>query len=183
MRISLYLLACAAGLALALLGDEPLLGIALAAVLLYPLGLAIAMAPERGERPDLARSDGPAEVAIGEPSASGSTPLGGAALAWLAGTLLVVLLIRLAVAAPGWVDPLAADCGGPSTAAQQLATWFAAVAFVLAAIPVAVAITALGARLARSRPLAALPLTLAPYPFAVALAGIALIVASWATTC
>ncbi len=165
MRIALYPVACLAGLVLGLIGDEPLIGIAAAAVLLYPLGASIVMGAER---------DGPRARAV---------PLGGALLAGAAGTLLVVFLIRLAVAAPGWVDPLSADCGGPSTGAQQLATWFATLAFLLSAVPEAVTVAAIGGRLRRSGPLASLPLSLAVYPFAVALSGIALIVASWATAC
>ena len=112
-----------------------------------------------------------------------SVPLGGALLAALAGALLVAFLIRLAIAAPGWVDPLSADCGGPSTGAQQLATWFATFAFVLAAVPEAVTLAGLGGRLGGSRTLSQVPVTLGLYPVAVALAGIALIVASWATSC
>lgn len=165
MRLLLYLLACATGLALALLGDEPLLGLALAAVLLYPLGLSFAIGGERDERPDR------------------QPPLGSALLAGLAGTLLVVFLIRLAVAAPGWVDPLSADCGGPSTGAQQLATWLATLAFLLAALPEAVTLAALGGRLRGTGHAARMPISLSAYPIAVAVAGIALIVASWATSC
>jgi hypothetical protein len=161
VRVALlsFLLAAVVGTVLALLGDDPPVVIALAAVILFPLGVALAVPDDR------------------------SPSLAPALLGAAAGAFLVVFLLRLAIAAPDWVDPLSADCGGPSTGAQQLATWFAAVAFVLAAIPVAVTVTALAGRLAGSRPLAGVPLTLAPYPFAVALAGLALIVASWATSC
>ena len=155
----LFLLACLAGVALALLGDEPLVGLALAAVLLYPLGVYLTVDAGAGEGPTTRRP----------------IPLGGA--------LLVAFLIRLAIAAPDWVDPLSADCGGPSTGAQQLATWFATFAFVLAAVPEAVTLAGLGGRLGGSRTLSQLPVTLGLYPVAVALAGIALIVASWATSC
>jgi hypothetical protein len=165
VRIALYLLACAAGLGLALLGDEPLLVLALAAVLLYPLGLSFAMGGERDEH------------------RGRRIPLGGAILGGAAGTLLVVFLIRLAIAAPGWVDPLSADCGGPSTGAQQLATWFATLVFVLTAVPEAINVAALGGRLAREPALSRVPLSLGLYPIAVAASGIALIVASWATSC
>ena len=161
----LYLLACLAGLALALLGDEPLLGFALAGVILYPLGISLMARRARDAR------------------GSGTTPIGGALLAGAAGTLLVAFLVRLAVAAPGWVDPLAADCGGPSTGAQQLATWFATLAFVLAALPEAATVAAIGGRLGGSGPLSRLPVSLSLYPIAVAVAGIALIIASWATSC
>ena len=163
----LFLLACLAGVALALLGDEPLVGLALAAVLLYPLGVFLTVDPSADEGGVTHRP----------------IPLGGALLAAIAGALLVAFLIRLAIAAPDWVDPLSADCGGPSTGAQQLATWFATFAFVLAAVPEAVTLAGLGGRLGGSRTLSQLPVTLGLYPVAVALAGIALIVASWATSC
>jgi len=165
VRLALYLLACLVGLALGLLGDEPLIGLALAGVILFPLGVSLAIGAAQDQEPP-------------HPA-----PLGGSLLAGAAGTLLVVFLIRLAVAAPGWVDPLSADCGGPSTGAQQLATWFATIAFVIAAMPVAVTLAAIAGRLHRSGPLSQLPLSLGLYPFAVALAGIALIIASWATSC
>lgn len=38
MRWFLYVVACIVGLVLALLGDEPLLGLLIAAIVLYPLG-------------------------------------------------------------------------------------------------------------------------------------------------
>ncbi|KAA0267935.1 MAG: hypothetical protein EDQ89_11475 [Acidobacteria bacterium] len=155
-----FLLAALLGFALAALGEEPPVVIALAAVILFPLAVALATGGGEG-RP----ATGPALLGV------------------VAGAFLVAFLVRLAIAAPGWVDPLSADCGGPSTGTQQLVTWFATLSFVLAAIPIAVAVAAIGARLAGSRALAGLPLTLSPYPFAVALAGIALIVASWATSC
>ncbi len=53
MRLALYLLACLAGVALALLGDEPPIGLALAAVILYPLGASFVAG---GEQDDRARS-------------------------------------------------------------------------------------------------------------------------------
>lgn len=164
MRLALFLLACAVGLALGLLGEQPLIGLALAAVLLYPLGLSFVIGAERdgGRRP---------------------VPVGPALLAGAAGTLLVAFLVRLAIAAPDWVDPLSADCGGPSTGSQQLATWFATIAFLIAAVPEAVNLAALGGRLRGSGPVAGLPLTLTLFPFAVALAGLALIIAGYATSC
>ena len=166
MRLALYLLACLAGVALALLGDEPPIGLALAAVILYPLGASFVAAGERDDRP------------------APPVRLGAAVLAGAAGMLLVVFLVRLAIAAPDWVDPLSADCGGPSTGAQQLATWFATIAFLFAAVPEAVTLAGLGGgRLRGARTLAQLPVTLGLYPAAVALAGIALIIASWATSC
>ncbi len=165
MRVALYLLACLAGLVLGLLGDEPGIVLALIAVILYPVGVTFLTAGGDDRRPPR------------------SSPLGPALLAGAAGTLLIVFLIRLAVAAPGWVDPLSADCGGPSTGAQQLATWFATVAFLVSALPEAVTVAAIGGRLRRTGPLVTLPLSLTFYPVAVALSGIAIIVASWATSC
>jgi len=166
VRIAIYALACLAGIVLGLLGDEPNIVLALFAVLLFPVGVTFLTAGDGDDRR--------------EPR---SSPLGPAVLAGVTGALLVVFLIRLAVAAPDWVDPLSADCGGPSTGAQQLATWFATFAFVLAAVPEAVTLAGLGGRLGGSRTLSQVPVTLGLYPVAVALAGIALIVASWATSC
>ncbi len=164
MRILLFLIACVAGLVLGLLGDEPLVGLALAGVIVYPVAVSFLIGGERDTRPR-------------EP---GLLP---ACIAGVAGTLLVIFLIRLAFAAPGWVDPLSADCGGPSDGLQQLATWFAAIAFVFAAVPEAVTLAAIAGRLRGRGALANLPITLGVYPFAVALAGIALVVASYATSC
>ena len=132
MRSILYVAACIAGLVLALLGDEPLIAILLAAMILYPLATGIIIRADSSSR-------GPRTPTIGPALAAG-----------LAGTLLVAFLIRLAVDAPDWVDPTSADCGGPSTAIQQLAVWFAAIVFVLAAIPEAITVTAIGRRLRSS---------------------------------
>jgi hypothetical protein len=163
VRLALLLLFGLAGAVLAVLRDDPPIVLALAAVLLYPLAVALA---------------------AGSGDEGGSRPaFGPSLLAALAGAFLIAFLIRLAIAAPGWVDPLSADCGGPSTGAQQLATWFATLAFLLAAIPELVTLTALAGRLRGSDAGSRLPLSLGPYPAAVALAGIALIVASWATSC
>jgi hypothetical protein len=164
VRILLYLIACAAGLVLGLLGDEPLIGLALAAVIVYPIAVSFLIGGERDTHP---RNPG----------------LLPACVAGAAGTLLVVFLIRLAFAAPDWVDPLSADCGGPSTGTQQLATWFATIAFVFAALPEAVNLAAIAGRLRGRGALGSLPISLGTYPFAVALAGIALIVAGYATSC
>ncbi|HET6830950.1 MAG TPA: hypothetical protein VFH44_06315 [Solirubrobacterales bacterium] len=163
MRLALLLLSGLLGAVLAALGDEPPIALALAAVILYPLGVALAAGGGEEDRP--------------------SSAFGPALLAVLAGVFLIAFLIRLAIAAPGWVDPLSADCGGPSTGAQQLATWFATLAFLLAAIPEVVTLTALVGRIRGSDPASRLPVSLGFYPAAVALAGIALIVASWATSC
>jgi hypothetical protein len=164
VRSILYVAACIAGLVLALLGDEPLIAILLAAMILYPLATAMIIRAD-------SRSGAPRTPTIGPAMAAG-----------LAGTLLVVFLIRLTFDAPGWVDPTSADCGGPSTGVQQLAVWFAAIVFVLAAIPEAVAVIAIGQRL-RSSSGPTFPLSLSFYPVAVACSGVALILVSFATTC
>ncbi len=129
MRLIAYIAACLVGLLLALIGDDPPIGILVIAIVLYPLATATIIRADSSSR---------------APRTPSLLP---ALLAGLTGTLLIVILIRLAVAAPDWVDPLSADCGGPSTGAQQLATWFAAVVFVLSAIPEAVTVAAVGRRL------------------------------------
>jgi hypothetical protein len=164
VRSILYVAACLAGLVLALLGSDPLIAILLAAMVLYPLATAIIIRADSSSR-------GPRTPTIGPALAAG-----------LAGTLLVAFLIRLAFDAPDWVDPTSADCGGPSTAVQQLAVWFAAIVFVLAAIPEAVTVAAVGRRL-RSSSGPMFPVSLSFYPIAVACSGIALILVSFATTC
>ena len=72
----LFLLACLAGVALALLGDEPLVGLALAAVLLYPLGVFLTVDPGAGEddrrRVDRSRSGAPSSRPSRAPSSSHS---------------------------------------------------------------------------------------------------------------
>ncbi|MCB0876234.1 MAG: hypothetical protein KDB46_08570 [Solirubrobacterales bacterium] len=165
MRTSSYLLACAAGLILALLGSEPSVVLALVAVILFPLGVALVAS------------------GAGDDRRPGSAALGPALLVGAAGSFLVVFLVRLAVAAPDWVDPLSADCGGPSTGAQQLATWFATIAFLLSTLPVLFTLAAVAGRVRRTGVLASMPLSLGLYPVAVALSGVALILASWATSC
>ena len=164
MRLAVYIAACVAGLVLALLGADPLIGILVVAIILYPLATGVIIRADAGSR---------------EPGTPALLP---ALLAGLAGTLLVVILIRLAIAAPDWVDPLSADCGGPSTGTQQLATWFAAVVFVLSAIPEAVTVVGVGRRL-RSTSAPDLPVSLGFFPIAVAFSGLALIIVSFATTC
>ncbi|MFN8113493.1 MAG: hypothetical protein U0R51_09875 [Solirubrobacterales bacterium] len=166
MLFALYLLACLAGAVLGLLGDEPSVVLALLAVLLFPVGVMFLASGDEDER------RGPRPPSLPP-----------ALLAAVAGSILVVFLIRLAVAAPGWVDPFSADCGGPSTGAQQLATWFATIAFILSAVPVAATLAAIGGRLRPGGRLALLPVSPGFYPVVVALSGIALVVASWATSC
>jgi hypothetical protein len=164
VRWLLYVAACIAGLLLALLGSEPLLGPLIAALALYPLATGL-----------IVRADG----GPGEPR---TAALGPAVAAGLAGTLLIVVLIRLAVDAPSWVDPTSADCGGLSTSVQAAFAWLAAAVFVLAAIPEAVTVTAVGRRL-RNAAGPSLPVSLSFFPIAVAFSGLALIVVSFVTNC
>lgn len=164
MRWIVYLAACIAGLVLALLGDEPLLGLLIAAIVLYPLGTGLIIRADSGSR-------GPRTPALGPAIAAG-----------LAGTLLVVFLIRLAIDAPSWVDPTSADCGGPSTSVQSAVVWLSAVVFILAAIPEAITVTGIGRRL-RQATGPSFPVSLSFFPIAVAFSGLALILVSFVTNC
>jgi hypothetical protein len=164
VRWFLYVVACMAGLVLALLGDEPLLGLLIAAIILYPLGTGLIIRADTDSR-------GPRMPSLGPAITAG-----------LAGTLLVVFLVRLAVDAPSWVDPTSADCGGPSTSVQSAAVWLAAAVFILAAIPEAITVTAIGRRL-RNATGPSFPVSLSFFPIAVAFSGLALIVVSFVTTC
>ena len=165
VRRLLYAAALASGAVLGLLGSQPLWLPGVIALLVFPPAAAIA---GRRSRQDPGRR---------------SAQLGAAALVALAGGLLATLAIRLAVDAPGWLSPTAADCGGPSTATQQLVLWSAALIFAGAAVPVAATLLHVGRRLA---PGGAAPGGTSPlgfYPVAVAASGIALIAAGYATHC
>jgi len=159
-----YLIACIAGLVLAFLGDEPLLGLAVAALIAYPVGTGLIIRADSTGRE-------PARPA-----------LGAALLAGAAGALLIAFLLRLAFDAPSWVDPTSADCGGPSVGAQEVAVWISAVIFIVAALPEAVTVTAIGRRL-RGASGPSFPVSLSLFPAAVASSGLALIVVSFVTDC
>ena len=164
MRFALYALCALVGVVIALLGSEPLWLPAVAALLAFPIAATVADRESRSGR-------------------GGSAPALAAAVTALAGGLLAALAIRLAVAAPGWLSATAADCGGPSTGVQQLVLWTATLIFFLAAFPIAATLLSIGRR---QRPgdyaeAGAPPLTL--YPVAVALSGLALVAASFVTTC
>ncbi len=159
MRIALFALAAAVGVALALLGSEPLWLPAVAALLVFPVAANAAAGRSRRRRP---------------------APLLPAALTALAGGLLTALALRLALDAPGWLSATAADCGAPSTGTQQLVLWSASVVFFLAAFPIALTTLRVGTSL---RPGAHTDAELSLYPIAVALAGLALIAAAFVTTC
>lgn len=164
MRWFAYIGACLVGLVLALLGDEPLLGLVIGAVILYPLGTGLIIGADSSSR---------------EPRTPALLP---SLAAGLAGTFLVVFLLRLAFAAPGWVDPLSADCGGPSVGVQEITVWVSAVIFIVASIPQAITVIGLGRRL-RDAPGPSFPVSLSFFPISVAFSGLALIVVSFVTTC
>jgi disulfide bond formation protein DsbB len=159
-----YVAACLTGFVLALLGDEPLLGLLIVAVVLYPIGTGLIIRADSTTR-------GPVRPSLGP-----------ALLAGAAGTLLIAFLLRLAFDAPSWVDPTSADCGGPSVGAQEVAVWIAAAVFVVAALPEAVTVTAIGRRLRDSKG-PDFPVSLSLFPIAVAFSGLALIVVSFVTSC
>lgn len=100
------------------------------------------------------------------------------ALAALSGGALIGLLIRLAVAAPGWETAPDGTCDAASEGVQQIVLWGGTLVFVLAAVPVAATLILLAAR-DPVRPGDGLAL----YPLAVAASGLALIGAGFATSC
>lgn len=165
MRKPVYAIATLTGVVVALLGSEPLWIPAVVALLVFPIAAAIA---DRRSQP------GPR---------ARSAPLGASTLTAFAGGLLAALAIRLAVDAPGWLSATAADCGGASTATQQLVLWGAALTFAVAAAPVAVTLFSIGQRLRSepSGPVVSPPLTF--YPLGVAAAGFALVAAGYVTNC
>lgn len=160
MRLALFAIAAAAGIAVALAGSEPLWLPAVAALLIFPLA---------------------ANAAAGQAEAAAA--LLPAALTALTGGLLTALALRLALAAPGWLSATAADCGAPSTGTQQLVLWTASLVFLLAAFPIAVMTLRIAARLRPGDRAGTAAPPLALYPVAVALAGLALIAAGFVTTC
>lgn len=164
MRWFVYVVACIAGIALAFVGDEPLLGLAVAALIAYPIGTGM-----------IIRADSTTRTPV-------RPTLGAALLAGIAGALLVAFLIRLAFDAPSWVDPTSADCGGPSVGAQEVAVWISAAIFLVAALPEAITVTAIGRRL-RDAGGPSFPVSLSFFPVAVAVSGLALIVVSFVTNC
>ena len=153
----LFAASTAAGAVLGLLGAEPLWGVAIGALLVFPLATGAALR-ERG---------------------ASSPPLIATLLAGLAGGVLIALALRLAVAAPGWLNETQADCGGPSTGTQQAVLWASAVVFAASSLPIGVILAALGRRLAKGD--GGVPL--AAYPVAVAAAGVALVAAAFVTNC
>lgn len=163
MRRVLYFAAIAVGVVLALLGEEPLWFVAVAAVLAFPVATGLALQERAGR----------------------GAPLGLALLGALAGGVLGALALRLAIAAPDWRSPTCADSGGTSTGTQQLVLWAAAVIFVISALPLGATLAALGARLTARAGDATerLQAPLSAYPVAVAASSLALIGAGFVTTC
>lgn len=165
MRRAIYAAAILTGVVAALLGSQPLLVPAVIALLVFPIAAAVA---GRGSRPGRRRR---------------SASLGASALTALAGGLLAALALRLAFDAPGWLSATSADCGGASTATQQLVLWSAALIFAVAAVPVALTLLSIGQRLQISRSELETPLPLSLYPVAVAASSVALVAAGYVTTC
>ena len=154
MRWVLALLALAGAALLGLAGsDEPPWPLAALAVVAFPLAAAAA------------RGGGAAR------------PLPNAVAA-LTGGALIGLLIRLAVAAPGWETAPDGTCDAASEGIQQIVLWGGTLIFVLAALPVAATLWRLAAR-DPGKPGDGLAL----YPMAVAMSGLALIGAGFATSC
>lgn len=164
MPLAIFAAAVVAGGIVAVLGSEPIWAAAVVAVAVFPLAASVADRRSRSVRRQ-------------------QTPLLPAALAGLAGGFLVVLLLRLALAAPGWLSELSADCGGSSEGSQQLVLWGSALVFLVAAVPVAITLLELLRRLREGRSEDGSPVPLGLYPLAVAAAGVALIAAGFVTNC
>lgn len=162
MRTLLYALAAALGAGLALLGSRPSWALAIAALIAFPLAAAAALRSRRSGSP------GPVP------------PLLATALS---GGLLTTLAVRLAVDADDWFNAGAIDCGGASAATQDDVLAVATILFMAAAVAMAYNLLAVlrhaGAREADAGP----PGSLALYPVAVAAAGLALVGASFVTSC
>ena len=129
MRTLLYVAAIAFGIVLALLGEEPRWFIAVAALLIFPVGTGLALR-ERGGR---------------------AVPLGLTLLGAVAGGVLIALALRLAIDAQDWRSPTCADSGGIGTGTQELVLWAAAVIFVISALPLGATLLALGSEAERAR--------------------------------
>jgi hypothetical protein len=152
--------AAVAGGLIALLGDDPLWIPAVLALIAFPFAAGAALRARR------------------------SAPLPALAVAALAGGLLTVLAIRLAFDAPDWFNAGAVDCGGASDATQRSILAAAAALFGAAAVAMIVNVLAVGRRAAGAAERREEgPGALALYPLAVAAAGLALVGASYVTSC
>lgn len=184
MRLALFLAASFLGAIIALLGDEPFWLAAVLAVIVFPVAAALADRGRSGPEERPARGPGNRGA-----RPRGAPPLVATLLTALAGGLLIVLLLRLAVAAPDWLSKAAVDCGGPSEGFQRLVLFGAAAVFVASTAPVLVTLTRLGARFLEGPREADgvgpgdRPLPLGFYPLAVAASGLALIASSFVTNC
>ena len=165
MRRPMYAVAIGLGAVLALLGSRPLWIPAVLALLAFPLAASVADRRSREQR------------------ASSRAPLPAAAVTPIAGGLLTALAIRLALDAPGWLSGPAADCGGPSTATQQVVLWGAAMIFAFATLPVAMTLLNIGQRVGVGDHDLSAPPPLSLYPVAVAASGLALVAAGYVTSC
>jgi hypothetical protein len=168
MRRISFAAAVACGIVIGLLGSKPLWGAAVAALLLFPVACGVALRSPRTERE-------------GRPASR--APLGAVLVAGVAGGLLTILAIRLAIDAPDWINATSADCGGASTSTQRLVLWTGTMLFLLSTLPVVAALVALGRGLGAAGPSVASRAPLSFFPIAVAASGLALIAASYVTNC
>jgi hypothetical protein len=160
VRTGLFIAAAVIGGLIALLGDDPLWIPAVLALIAFPFAAGAAL------------------------RARGSAPLPALAVAALAGGLLTVLAVRLAFDAPDWFNAGAVDCGGASDGAQRSILAAAAALFGAAAVAMLVNVLAVGRRaVGAPQERQGGPGALALYPLAVAAAGLALVGASYVTSC
>lgn len=162
MRTGLYALAAALGAGLALLGSRPSWVLATAALLAFPLAASVALRRRR---------DGEAAPVL---------PLLATALA---GGLLTALAVRLAIDADDWFNAGAIDCGGASRSTQDSVLALAAVLFTAAAAAIAYNVLNVLRHAGPHDGAEGPPRSLTLYPVAVAASGLALIGASFVTSC
>jgi hypothetical protein len=168
MRRISFAVAVIGGIVIGLLGSQPLWGAAVAALLLFPIACGVAL---RGPRTGSEGHRAP------------QAPLAAVLIAGVAGGLLTILAIRLAIDAPDWINATSADCGGASTSTQRLVLWTGTVIFLVSALPVAATLVALGRGLGAAGPGAGSRSPLSFFPVAVAASGLALIAAAFVTNC
>jgi hypothetical protein len=168
MRLITFAAAVIGGIVIGLLGSQPLWGVAVVALLLFPIACGVAL---RGPRTG------------SEARRTPRAPLGAVLIAGVAGGLLAILAIRLAIDAPDWINPTSADCGGPSTSTQRLVLWTGSLLFMLSALPIAATLVSLGRGLGPAGVRAGSRTPLTFFPVAVAASGLALIGAAFVTNC
>lgn len=168
MRRISFAAAVIAGIVIGLLGSQPLWGAAVAALLLFPIACGIALrGPRRGS----------------EARRAPRAPLGAVLIAGVAGGLLTIIAIRLAIDAPDWLNATSADCGGASTSTQRLVLWAGTVIFLISTLPVAATLVELGRGLGAAATRAGSRSPLSFFPVAVAASGLALVAAGFVTNC